>query len=137
MTHESSMHTTRPAGPATMPVPPRDPGNGYVAIMEGQLAMWNSRIDGLEVAGRQDGTHGGATSLRRAEASRAMGKDLSRRLQDLRVASPEHVGSLRAGLALAWRKFTAQVGGPGPPPLRPGESRDPAPPSLAPGVARP
>jgi hypothetical protein len=112
MTHASSMHTNRPADPATMPAPPRDPGDGYVAIMEGQLALWNSRIDGLEVAGRQAGTHGGAASLRRAEAARAMGRDLSRRLQDLRVARPEHVGSLRAGLALAWRKFTAQVDGP-------------------------
>jgi hypothetical protein len=111
MTHASSMHTTHPVDPATLAAPPHDPGDGYVAIMEGQLAMWRSRIDGLEVAGRRVATDGGAASRRRAEASRATGKDLSRRLQELRVASPEHVGSLRAGLALAWREFTAQVGG--------------------------
>jgi hypothetical protein len=102
---------TRPARPNTLVVPPRDPGDGYVAIMEGQLAVWNSRIDRLDDRARVAAANGDTSLRRRAEASRAMRADLSRRLQDLRGASPEQVGSLRAGLALAWRRFIAQVRG--------------------------
>jgi hypothetical protein len=107
----TSSHRTRPAGPSTPAIPPRDPGDGYVAIMEGQLALWSSRIDRLDDRARVAGANGDSALRRRAEASRALRKDLSRRLQELRGASPEHVGSLRAGLALAWRQFTAQVVG--------------------------
>ena len=107
---------TRPAPPTAataVPAPaPRDPGDGYVAIMEGQLALWSSRIDALEARARQASADDRAACARRAEVSRAMRADLSRRLQELRGVSLERVGSLRAGLALAWRQFTAQVGGP-------------------------
>lgn len=111
MTQARPTHLTRRAG-STATLAPRDPGDGYVAIMEGQLAMWSSRIDALETRARQASADDRAAYLRRAETSRAMRKDLSRRLQELRGASLERVGSLRAGLALAWRQFTAQVGGP-------------------------
>jgi hypothetical protein len=91
---------------------PRDPGDGYVAIMEGQLALWSSRIDAREAGARDASPDDRAALARRAAASRAMRADLSRRLQELRGAERERVGSLRAGLALAWRRFTAQAGGP-------------------------
>ncbi len=113
MTHARPTHPARPAASTATPAPaPRDPGDGYVAIMEGQLALWSSRIDALETRARQAGAGDRAAYARRAETSRAMRKDLSRRLQELRGASLDRVGSLRAGLALAWRQFTAQVGGP-------------------------
>jgi len=113
MTDARPTHSSRPtASTATPATAPRDPGDGYVAIMEGQLALWSSRIDALEARARQASADDRAAYLRRAETSRAMRKDLSRRLQELRGASLERVGSLRAGLALAWRQFTAQVGGP-------------------------
>jgi hypothetical protein len=88
------------------------PDNRYVAIMEGQLSLWGSRIDALETRGRQAGADERAALARRADTSRALRRDLSRRLQELRGARPESVASLRAGIALAWRQFTAQVGGP-------------------------
>jgi hypothetical protein len=113
MKTERSTHRRHVAAASTPVVLPRDPGDGYVAIMEGQLALWGSRIDRLDVRARETAGDGDTALRQRAEASRAMRKDLSRRLQELRSARPEHVGSLRAGLALAWRQFTAQVGGHG------------------------
>ena len=103
----------RPSAASAVPDPaPRDPGDGYVAIMQGQLALWSSRIDARVAGARDASPDDRAAVARRAEASRAMHADLSRRLQELRGARRERVGSLRAGLALAWRRFTAQVGGP-------------------------
>jgi hypothetical protein len=102
----------RTASTATEVPSRRDPGDEYVAIMEGQLVRWGSRIDALETRARQASAEERPAYARRAETSRAMRKDISRRLQELRGASQDRVGSLRAGLALAWRQFTAQVGGP-------------------------
>jgi hypothetical protein len=110
MKNAKSTQRTRPASPSMLAIPPRDPGDGYIAIMEGQLAVWSSRIDRLHDRAAVAAANGDTTLQRRAEASRAMRKDLSRRLQELRGAGPDHVRSLRAGLALAWRQFTAQVG---------------------------
>jgi len=113
MAHARPMHPiTRPASAATPAPSGRDPGAEYVAIMEAQLVRWSSKIDALETRARQASAEDRPAYARRAETSRAMRKDISRRLQELRGASQDRLGSLRAGLALAWRQFTAQVGGP-------------------------
>lgn len=112
MTPARTMQPGPRPGSTTTPAPSRrEPGDAYVAIMEGQLALWGSRIDALEARAREASAEDQPAFLRQAEASRALRTDLSRRLQELRGASLERVGSLRAGIALAWRRFTAQVGG--------------------------
>jgi hypothetical protein len=64
--------------------------------MDTQLQGWDARLRVLEA---------------QVEASRVLREDITRRLDEVRDARDEYLGSLQAGLALAWRRFTAQLGG--------------------------
>lgn len=74
----------------------RSPGERYLSVMETQLQGWDAKLRLLEA---------------QVEASRVLRADISRRLDEVRDARDEYLGSLQAGLALAWRRFTAQLGG--------------------------
>jgi hypothetical protein len=73
-------------------------GERYLTVMESELEGWSARLHALES---------------RVEASRVLRADIARRLEEVREASDERLGKLQVGIALAWRRFTAELGGTG------------------------
>jgi len=78
----------------------RPAGEQYLSVMETQLEGWSERLGALEA---------------QVEASRVLRADITRRLDEVREASDDRLGKLQAGIALAWRRFTAQLAGAGAP----------------------